>query len=69
MKIKINDKVVVISGKYKKHEGKVINVNKVKSLVFIENTNLVKKSLKNKKNDENYIFVAKGIHVSNVKKI
>jgi len=50
-RIKLNDKVVVISGDDKGKIGKVLKVNNEKGLVIVEEVNIVTKHLK--KRDEN----------------
>ncbi len=46
MKIKKSDKVVVIAGKDKGKEGKVLVVDRAKNKVIVEGVNMVKKHIK-----------------------
>lgn len=46
MKIKRNDNVVVIAGKYKDKEGKILSVDRKKNRVVVEGVNLIKKHQK-----------------------
>ncbi len=46
MKIKKSDKVVVIAGKDKGKEGKVLVVDRAKNRVIVEGVNMVKKHVK-----------------------
>ena len=71
MKIKVGDKVKVITGSNKGKEGKVIQVDRKKQRVIIEKVNIVKKHVKpNGQNEQGGILeVEAGIHVSNVKLI
>lgn len=52
MKIKIHDKVKVISGKNKGKEGKVIQVFQETGKVVVEGVNLIKKNLKPRRQGE-----------------
>ncbi len=71
MKIKVGDEVLVIAGKDKGKNGKVIKTLRDKDKVVVEGINMVKKHVKpNNKNDKGGIFDLEApIHVSNVKKI
>ena len=71
MKIIKGDKVVVIAGKDKGKEGKIIRTLKKKDQVVVEGLNIVKKHSKpNNTNDKGGIFsIEAPIHVSNVKVI
>ena len=66
MKLKKDDKVVVISGANKGKEGKIIAKKGEK--VFVEGVNMVKKHVKPNGQDQNGGIIDKeaGIHVSNV---
>ena len=46
MKLKTGDKVVVIAGKYKGKEGKIIAVDKKNGRVLVEGVNMVSKHTK-----------------------
>ena len=46
MKLKVGDKVVVISGKDKGKEGKIIKTLKAENRVVVEGVNVVKKHIK-----------------------
>ncbi|OGC82941.1 MAG: 50S ribosomal protein L24 [Candidatus Abawacabacteria bacterium RIFCSPHIGHO2_01_FULL_46_8] len=68
MKIKQDDKVLVISGKDRGKQGKVLRALPDKDLVVVEKVNLVKKHIKSREGVKGGIFsFEKGIHVSNVK--
>ena len=71
MKIKVGNEVLVIAGKDKGKNGKVIKTLRDKDKVVVEGINMVKKHVKpNNKNDKGGIFDLEApIHVSNVKKI
>ena len=71
MKIKIGDEVLVIAGKDKGKNGKVIKTLRDKDKVVVEGINIVKKHVKpNNQNNNGGIFdIEAPIHVSNVKKI
>ena len=71
MKVKVGDKVLVIAGKDKGKEGKVIKTYKKLDKVVVEGLNIVKKHSKPRTNqDKGGIFdVEAPIHVSNVKVI
>ena len=71
MKIKVGDEVLVIAGKDKGKNGKVIKTLKKEDKVVVEGINIVKKHVKPRNgNDKGGIFdIEAPIHVSNVKKI
>lgn len=71
MKIKVGDEVLVIAGRDKGKNGKVIKTLKNSDKVVVEGINIVKKHVKpNNQNDKGGIFdIEAPIHVSNVKKI
>ena len=71
MKIKLGDEVLVIAGKDKGKNGKVIRTLKKEDKVVVEGINIVKKHVKPRNsNDKGGIFdIEAPIHVSNVKKI
>lgn len=71
MKIKLGDNVLVIAGKDKGKNGKVIKTLRNDNKVVVEGINIVKKHVKpNNQNDKGGIFdIEAPIHVSNVKKI
>ena len=71
MKIKVGDEVLVIAGRDKGNNGKVIQTLKNDNKVVVEGINIVKKHVKpNNGNDKGGIFdIEAPIHVSNVKKI
>ena len=66
MNLKVGDKVIVIAGKDKGKEGKIIA--KKGERVFVEGVNLVKKHVKPNGQDQNGGIIDKeaSIHVSNV---
>ena len=69
MKVKVGDKVLVIAGKDKGKEGKVIKTYKKLDKVVVEGLNMVKKHSKPRTTeDKGGIFdIEAPIHVSNVK--
>ena len=69
MKIKVGDKVQVITGSNKGKEGKVLKVLKKDNRVVIEGVNIVKKNVKpNAQNETGGILeIEAPIHISNVK--
>ena len=69
MKIKLGDEVLVIAGKDKGKNGKVIRTLKKEDKVVVEGINIVKKHVKPRNgNDKGGIFdIEAPIHVSNVK--
>ena len=71
MKIKVGDEVLVIAGKDKGKNGKVIKTLRGEDKVVVEGINIVKKHVKpNSGNNNGGIFdIEAPIHVSNVKKI
>lgn len=67
MKIKQGDKVVVIAGKDKGKEGKVIKTLKNSSKVIVEGVNIVKKHIKPSGGEDGRIAeIEAPLHVSNV---
>ena len=71
MKIKVGDEVLIIAGKDKGKNGKVIKTLKKENKVVVEGINVAKKHVKpNNQNDKGGIFdIELPLHVSNVKKI
>lgn len=71
MKIKVGDEVLVIAGRDKGKNGKVIKTLRNEDKVVVEGINIVKKHVKpNNQNTNGGIFdIEAPIHVSNVKKI
>lgn len=71
MKIKKGDKVLVISGKDKGREGKVVKALPKVSRVVVEGVNLIKRRERPKRQGQKGQTVIKPapLHVSNVKKI
>ena len=69
MKLKVGDKVEVISGSDKGKTGKIIKTLRSENKVIVEGVNIVKKHLKPKNNNGNGEIVEREapIHVSNVK--
>lgn len=67
MKIKLNDQVVVISGKSKGKKGKIMRILRKADTVVVEKINIVTKHVKKRENrpGEKIQFEAP-IHVSNV---
>lgn len=70
MKIRLNDTVLVTTGKYRGKTGKVIKIDKKAEGVVVENVNLKTRHVKKTQNraGEKITFAAP-IHVSNVKMI
>ena len=68
MKIKVNDNVLVITGKYKGKEGKVLKTDPTAGKVIVEGVNIVHKHEKARKaNDTSRIITEEApIDVSNV---
>ena len=67
MRIKQGDKVVVIAGKDKGKEGKVLKTLRDSSKVIVEGVNIVKKHIKpNGGEDGRIAEIEAPIHVSNV---
>jgi len=71
MKIKENDQVIIISGKYRGKRGKVLVASPKEGKVLVEGINLRKKHQKPKRSGEKGQIVEKPapIYVSNVKLI
>ena len=71
MKIKVNDNVLILTGKVKGKTGKVIKTLKNEQKVVVEGINIAKRHVKPRgNNDQGGIFdIEMPIHVSNVKKI
>ncbi|MDD3241289.1 MAG: 50S ribosomal protein L24 [Bacilli bacterium] len=67
MKLKLNDKVVVISGSSKGKEGKVIKTLRDENKVIVEGVNIIKKHKKGNGQETGGILeVEAPIHASNV---
>ena len=68
MNLKVGDTVVVISGKDKGSEGKIIKTLKKDNKVVVEGINMVTKHVKPNANNENggIVKVEAPIHASNV---
>jgi large subunit ribosomal protein L24 len=71
MKIKVNDTVLILTGKDKGKTGKVVKTLKNDNKVVVEGINIAKRHVKPRgNNDQGGIFdIEMPIHVSNVKKI
>ncbi len=69
LKICKGDSVIVISGDDKGKVGTVRLVNKGNLTLVVSDINVVKKTVKQKDSNENFVFVEKPIHISKVKKI
>ena len=71
MKIKVNDNVLILTGKDKGKTGKVLKTLKKDDKVVVEGINIAKRHVKPRgNNDQGGIFdIEMPIHVSNVKKI
>ena len=67
MKLKVGDKVVVISGKDKGKEGKIVKTLKAENRVVVEGVNVVKKHIKpNGQTAGSIVETEASIHASNV---
>ena len=69
MKVKKNDKILVLSGKDKGKISKIIAVNPKDLTVIVENVNIVKKHLKPKRQGEKgrVIEIHKPLSISKIK--
>ncbi len=69
MKVKKNDTVLIISGKYRGRKGKILKAFPKKDKILIEGVNLRKKHQKPKKTGDKgeIIEIPAPIHISNVK--
>ncbi|MFA5088027.1 MAG: 50S ribosomal protein L24 [Candidatus Omnitrophota bacterium] len=68
LRIKKNDKVMVITGKDKGKTGKVLNVFPAKQRAIVENINMVKKARRRTQQDQQggIVAVEATIHLSNL---
>jgi len=68
MKIKTNDKVIIIAGKDKGKKGKIIKVISEKNRIVVEGANFIKKHIKARRQGEKgqKITVPAPINISNV---
>ena len=67
MNFKVGDKVVVIAGKDKGKEGKILTIDRAKQRVVVEGINMVKKHVKgNGQNAGSIEDREASIHISNV---
>lgn len=71
MKIKKNDKVLIISGKDRLKTGKVLSCYPKKGTILVEGVNLRKKHVKSKRSEEKgqIVQIPAPLSVSNVKLI
>ena len=68
--IKKGDKVKILSGKDKKKEGEVIEIDRVNNRAKVKEINMVKKHVKTTKEKKGGIFSKESfIHLSNLKLI
>ncbi|MCB9060708.1 MAG: 50S ribosomal protein L24 [Halobacteriovoraceae bacterium] len=67
-KLKLNDEVVVLTGKDKGKTGKIKRINFNKGKVLVENVNVVKKAIRptQQNPDGGLIDVEVPVHISNV---
>lgn len=67
-KLKVNDEVIVLTGKSKDRKGKVLSINDKKKTVLVEGVNMVKKAIKPTQENPTGGFadIEKPLHVSNV---
>lgn len=67
-KLKVNDEVVVITGKDKGKTGKVRNINFKRNSVLVEGINLVSKAMKPTEENPNggIAKIESSLHISNV---
>jgi large subunit ribosomal protein L24 len=68
MKIKVNDKVKILSGKDRAKEGKVIQVFAEEKKVVVDGVNLIKRHMRKRQQGEKgqVLELAGPIHLSNV---
>ena len=67
MNLKTGDKVVVITGKDKGKQGKIIKTLRAENKVIVEGLNMIKKHVKpNGQNAGSIVEMEAPIHVSNV---
>ncbi len=68
IRIRKNDKVIVLAGKDKGKTGKVMRVLPGQDLVLVEKINLVKKAKRRTQQDQKggFIHVESPIHISNI---
>lgn len=66
MKIKVNDKVKIMSGKDAGKEGKVIQVFPTEAKIVVEGVNIIKKHIRAKKSGEkgSRVELAGPVHIS-----
>ena len=69
MKVKVGDNVIILAGKDKGKEGRVIKTLKKDNRVVVEGINMIKKHVKPNRMNEvgSIVDVEAPIHVSNVK--
>lgn len=67
-KLRVNDEVIVLTGKSKDRKGKVLSINDKKKTVLVEGVNMVKKAIKPTQENPTGGFadIEKPLHVSNV---
>ena len=67
-KLKLNDEVIVLTGKNKGRKGSVKSINSKKKTVLVDGVNIVKKAMKPSEENPSGGFadVEKPLHVSNV---
>jgi large subunit ribosomal protein L24 len=67
-KLKVNDEVIITTGKDKGKKAKVLKVNYKTNRVLVDGLNLFTKSIKQnpERPSENFTEIAKPIHISNV---
>ena len=67
-KLKLNDEIIVIAGKDKGKTGKVSRINSKKNCVYVQNVNVMKKTVKPTQENPSGGIVDKEmpVHVSNV---
>lgn len=67
-KLKLNDEVVILTGKDSGKKGKVKKINLKKKTVIVDGLNLYKKAVKPTQENPNGGFaeLEKGIHLSNI---
>ena len=68
LRIKKNDKVMVIAGKDKGKVGKVLSVSPSTQKVLVEKVNIIKKAMRRTQQDQKggFIEMEAPIHISNV---
>ncbi|WGH26306.1 MAG: 50S ribosomal protein L24 [Candidatus Bostrichicola ureolyticus] len=62
LKIKVGDKVIILSGNYKNRKGIIMKILKKKNKVIVSGINLIKKHIKK----DGILNIEAPIHISNI---